>query len=128
MSERSIGHSTKVAEAEIAAELDRVQTESYGVGAHSISVTISEDSVVAILDIDLAVSEQTLLEAGKSENVKELRNGFQTAIEPTLRAIIERATGRSVSSFLSAMSVDPLYAVEVFRLKPAAAATILAEP
>lgn len=128
MSERPTGEWTKAAEAEIAAELDRVQTESYGVGANSISVTISDDSVVAILDIDLAVSEQTLLEAGKSENVKELRNGFQAAIEPTLRAIVERATGRSVSSFLSAMSIDPLYAVEVFRLEPAAAATTIAEP
>ena len=35
------------------------------------------------------------------------------------RAIVERATGRKVTSFLSNTSVPSLYSVEVFRLEAA---------
>jgi hypothetical protein len=33
-------------------------------------------------------------------------------------AIVERATGRTVVSFVSHMNIDPLYSVELFRMRP----------
>ena len=110
-----------VAEAKrsIAAEILRVQQESYGVGADEISVTIDEDLVVVVLDIELAVAERTLLAAGHDDAVKRMRESFQAAIAPTFRAIVERATGRAVRGFMSTVSIEPLYAVEIFRLVPA---------
>jgi uncharacterized protein YbcI len=104
----------------IAREIEQVQLESYGVGAESTTVTIDEDLVVVILETQLAPFEQTLLDAGRPEAIKDVRSNYQHAIGATFSAIVERATGRRVVSFLSSMSIEPLYAVELFRLGPAA--------
>lgn len=106
------------AEEKIARELVRVQEDSYGTGTRSTRVLIGEDAVVAILDIELSIAERTLLDAGKSEAIKTMRESYQLAIGPTFAAIVERATGRKVASFLSSVSIEPLFAVEIFRLEP----------
>lgn len=102
----------------IASEILRVQEESYGVGADAVAVTLDTDLVVVVLDIQLAVAERTLLAAGHADSVKRMRESFQAAIAPTFRAIVEHATGRAVRSFMSTVSIEPLYAVELFRLEP----------
>ncbi len=104
----------------IAEEIERVQRESYGVGSEKTTVTIGEDLVVVVLEVELAPFEQTLLDAGRPDAIKDVRENYQHAIGATFCAIVERATGRRVSAFLSSMSIDPLYAVELFRLAPAA--------
>ena len=50
--------------------------------------------------------------------MKSAREAFQDAIASTFKAIVERATGRRVDSFVSHMDVEDLYAVELFRLHP----------
>jgi uncharacterized protein YbcI len=118
MSEETTPSRTEI-EAAIADELLRVQLESYGAGASSIDVQVGPDSVLAVIDVELTPAERTLLSAGEADAVKLSREAFQEAIAPTFEAIVERATGRQVSSFLSAMNIDPLYSVEFFRLAPA---------
>lgn|SRR5262245_14527001 len=105
-------------ESQISDELSRVHDESYGAGVNASTVHLLPDSVVAILDVELTRAEQTLLDAGYPNEVKLTREGFQHAIEPTFRAIVEHATGRRVVAFMSAMSMEPVYSVEVFRLEP----------
>jgi uncharacterized protein YbcI len=114
---RDPGTSTGV-EAQIAVELDRVQQDSYGAGSRRVEVVIGPDLIMAIMDVELNRAEQTLMDSGQGTAVKEVRESFQEAIGPTFKAIVERATGRKVTSFMSMMSIDPLYAVEVFRLRP----------
>lgn len=48
----------------------------------------------------------------------EVRSRYQQAIEATFRAAVERATGRTVVSFVSATRLDPHWSIEVFRLAP----------
>lgn len=108
---------SEVAE-EIEREMLRVHEESYGTGASHTHVHVVGDFVLVILDVELTPAEQTLMDAGHSDSVKATRESYQQAIAPTFRAIVERATGRRVSSFLSAMSLEPLYSAEVFRLAP----------
>jgi uncharacterized protein YbcI len=103
---------------EIARELLRVLEESYGTGATETHVHVSGDFVLVVLDIVLTPAERTLLDAGHADAVKATRESYQTAIAPTFKAIVERATGRTVSGFMSSMSIDPLYAAEIFRLAP----------
>jgi uncharacterized protein YbcI len=103
----------------IADELIRVHEESYGAGATSIEVHLVDDSVMAVIDVELTPAERTLIGAGKHEAVKLTREAFQQAIAPTFTAIVEHATGRRVVSFLSIMNVEPLYSLEFFRLAPA---------
>lgn len=106
----------RAAREQITEEIVRVQEKAYGAGASSAQTTIDGDLVVVLIDVDLARSERTLLDAGHGDAVKRVRESFQKAIQPTFGAIVERATGRRVCSFMSMMSTDPVYQVEVFRL------------
>src|SRR5215208_3110630 len=99
-------------EAVIAEELLSVHRESYGTGATNIDIHVSGDTILAVIDIEITPAERTLLGAGQRDAVKLTREAFQQAIAPTFTAIVERATGRQVVSFLSAMNVEPLYSLE----------------
>ena len=105
---------------QIAAEILRVHEDSYGGGAGSVTTHVLGDLVVVVLDaLELSPSENTLIDGGHQRSVLSTRAAFQEAIEPTFRAIIERATGRRVDSFLSNTSLKPPFSVEIFRLAPA---------
>jgi uncharacterized protein YbcI len=104
---------------EIEREIRLVLEDSYGAGARAVQVHLSDEFVLIFLDVELTPAEQTLMDAGKTEAVKQTRESYQEAIGPTFTALIERATGRRVASFLSTISLDPLYSVEIFRLSPA---------
>ena len=95
-----------------------VHRASYGVGAEEIHVHVTGDFVLVALDVELTKAEQTLLDSGKPEAVTGIRESYQEVIGATFSAIVERATGRRVISFVSQMNVEPLYALEVFRLAP----------
>lgn len=100
----------------ITSEILEAQKDAYGTGATSARTLLDQDLIIVLIDVELARSEQTLMDAGRGDAVKAVREHFQAAIAPTFRAIVERATGRRVTSFLSVMSVDPVYQVELFRL------------
>jgi uncharacterized protein YbcI len=106
--------------AQIATEILRVHQDSYGTGAGKVTVHILDDAVFVLLDdLELSAIERTLLKGGREDSIAETRASFQEAIATTFRAIVERATGRTVTSFLSNTSVGSLYSVEVFRLAAA---------
>lgn len=79
-----------------------------------------DDLVVVLIDgLEFTVGERTLLDGGETAAVLNLRASFQKAIEPTFSAIIERATGRRVRTFLSNTDLTAPLSVEFFRLQPA---------
>jgi uncharacterized protein YbcI len=110
------------AKSEIAREIARVHQESYGEAAHNLEVSIEPGFVAVVMEIDLSPAERTLIGAGNAESVKISREAFQLAIAPTFRAIVERATGRTVASFASRTVLDTgtPWSAEIFRLGPAA--------
>jgi uncharacterized protein YbcI len=105
---------------QIARDMVRIHEDSYGIGTDNVAVHITDEAVLVIVDSGLTASERTLLDAGKTDIVRAVRRSFQEAIAPTFAAVVERATGRRVMSFLSEMSVDPVYSIEFFRLEPEA--------
>lgn len=102
---------------EIAREILRVHEDSYGTGGN-MTVHLSGDTVLIVIDVELTAAERTLIGASQHEAVKATREAYQQAIAPTFTAIVERATGRRVRSFISSMNVEPLYSIEFFRLEP----------
>lgn len=109
---------------EIARELLAVHEESYGKSAESVRVHLLQDDVVVFLDgIGLQRNEEFLIEKGRGDLVLATRSGFQQSIETTFRAVVEHATGRTVTAFLSSTSLDPPFCVETFRLAPLLDAT-----
>lgn len=106
-------------ERELADELLRLHTESYGKGAEAARVHLIDDLVVCLLDgVELLPNERFLIESGEEQGVLEVRARYQQAIESTFSAAVERATGRRVVSFTSQTKLDPDYSVEIFRLAP----------
>lgn len=109
---------------ELARELLAVHEDSYGTTAESVRVHVLDDDVVVFLDgIELQRNEEFLIEKGRADLVLATRSGFQQSIETTFRAVVERATGRTVTAFLSSTSLDPPFCVETFRLAPLQDAT-----
>jgi len=78
------------------------------------------NTVIVILDdLELLPNEEYLIEHGRADAVKDLREQFQQAIRPTFSAAVERATGRRVLGFASHAQLDePRFAIEIFRLDP----------
>jgi uncharacterized protein YbcI len=106
---------------ELAEELLRIHRETYGKGAQETRAYLLGNSVVCFLeDLELLPNEEFMLEREMADAVVEIRQRYQEAIGGSFIAAVERATGRRVTTFLSRMSVDPHFAVEIFRLAPAA--------
>ncbi len=112
------------AKEEIARELARVHDESYGPPALNLSVSLDDDVVAVLMDIELSPAERTLLDAGRPDAVRATREAYQEAIGEVFVAIVERATGRRVEGFASrtVLTESTPWAIEVFRLRPTAAA------
>lgn len=105
---------------QIAGDILQVHQDSYGTGAGEVAVHILDDVVIVILDeLELSPAEITLLEGGSREAVVTMREEFQSTIGATFGAIVERATGRRVTSFLSNTSLPARYSIEIFRLEGA---------
>jgi uncharacterized protein YbcI len=102
---------------EIAREMLRVHDEAYGeTSARDAKVYLMDDITLVVIDAVPTPAEQILLDAGRGDAVRGTREAFQEAIAPTFTAIVERATGRRVISFLSRMALEPFESLEYFRL------------
>lgn len=110
--------SAEAAKEEIAREIARVHADSYGEPATNVQVSLHPGFVAVLMDVRLSRAEETLLDAGHSDSVRETRETFQVAIAPIFSAIVERAIGRRVESFASSTIVEGSrpWSVEVFRL------------
>ena len=109
----------EAARRQIGTEMLEVHEASYGTGAENVKVHILDDLVIVWLnELELSVAERTLIEGGEARTVLRTRAAFQEAIEPTVTAIVERATGRRVANFLSTTILGPPCSVELFRLHP----------
>jgi uncharacterized protein YbcI len=86
------------------------------VGAHTY---LAPNLAVTVLDKCMTQSERTLVAAGNTDQVKQLRLHIQDAFAKPARELVERATGREVISFMSDHDVVADVAVEVFVLSPA---------
>jgi uncharacterized protein YbcI len=92
--------------AEISREVVRVHARFYGRGPTKARAIWRNDIVVVILEEIFTKAETLLVEAGSFDQVRLHRQAFQDQVEPLFRNIVEQATGRSVSAFLSQVSEE----------------------
>jgi uncharacterized protein YbcI len=114
-----VSPSPEAIKGQIARELVRVHEDSYGETAYNVEVVLHETLVAVVMDLELTPAEVTLIGSGYSDSVKESRETYQAAIGDTYIAIVERATGRRVTSFASRSVIegDRPWAMELFRLE-----------
>jgi uncharacterized protein YbcI len=104
--------------ASISNAITRLHRDHYGRGATTVRTIMQRNYVVCFLDDIYTPVERTLIEAGRSQSVRETRNLFQDAMSTNFRDSVEEATGRRVIAFMSQVHFGPDMAAEVFVLEP----------
>lgn len=89
-----------------------------GRGPTKARTTLGDNAVFVVLQDTLTRGERTLVGAGESEAVLDLRRRWQKVMRVSCSRQIERLTGRKVVGFMSDNHIDPDIAVEVFILAP----------
>lgn len=112
------GRSKSIGEvrAEIADGVGRLQSEYYGKGPTRAKAYYTEDLVVVVLSETFTRAEKTLVGHGETEAIQHIRRRFQQEMADEFKSIVERATGRVVSTFLSETNVEDDVSIEVFLL------------
>ena len=89
-----------------------------GRGPTRAKTTLGDNAVFVVLQDTLTRGERTLVGAGESEVVLDLRRRWQRVMRESCSQKIEGLTGRKVVGFMSDNHIDPDIAVEVFILEP----------
>jgi uncharacterized protein YbcI len=101
-------------------EMVRLYKELFGRGPASARTHFAgADCVVVTLEQSLTPAEQSLVELGELQRLRDVRMYFQYARERDFRETVERIVGRSVRGFVSGIDVVQDIATEVFYLVPA---------
>jgi uncharacterized protein YbcI len=96
----------------------RIHREFLGRGPDRARTTIAENLVVILLQDTLTKAEQSLIAAGRHEDVLCVRQTFQQTIRTEVVHAVEQLTGRTVAAFMSANHIDPDLACEILVLSP----------
>jgi len=88
----------------------------YGKGPERARTYLNDDYVFCALEGGLTRNEQTLVEAGEEEAVRQYRLLFQKTVTHTVTAAIEEITGRRVIGYHSQVTFNPMRAFEIFVL------------
>ncbi|HEY3944968.1 MAG TPA: Na-translocating system protein MpsC family protein [Solirubrobacteraceae bacterium] len=89
-----------------------------GRGPRQAKTTVGDNGVFVVLQDTLTRGELTLVAAGESEAVLDLRRRWQRVMRESCSRKVEQLTGRKVIGFMSDNHIDPDIAVEVFILEP----------
>jgi uncharacterized protein YbcI len=90
--------------------------EYTGRGPTKARTTIRDNVVLVMLEHTLNKGEQVLVSRGRSERVLALRHEYQEAMREESSQKVAELTGRRVIAFMSANSLDPDLASEIYVL------------
>ena len=111
----------------------RMTNELYGRGAARTRTFVTDEHVFCAMEGVLTAVERTLVEAGETELVRELRTRFMQMVRPVFAAEVARLLGRQVLAMEAQLVFDPDTLFLIFVLgdgrapEPAAAAGEIAE-
>lgn len=112
---------------DISAEVARIHAAAYERDHHErVSTLLEDDLVMCALRLELTHAETLLISHDHDGAVRDQRHAFELALAPTMSAAVERATGRTVSTFHTNTDLVSKLTLLVFILTAAAAA--LPEP
>jgi uncharacterized protein YbcI len=94
--------------------------EYTGRGPTRAQTHISGDLVSVVMADALTKAERSLVDDGKGETVRSLRQEFQRTMRKEMVSAVESLTGRKVIAFMSDNHIEPDMAIEAFVLEPRA--------
>jgi uncharacterized protein YbcI len=89
-----------------------------GRGPTQAKTTFGANAVFVVLQDTLTHGERTLVRAGESHVVLDLRRRWQSVMRDECSRKVEELVARTVIGFMSDNHIDPDLAVEVFILEP----------
>jgi uncharacterized protein YbcI len=112
--ERSLSEQPGGMLTQISNEVVRTLKESYGKGPDRAKAYLLDDVLLVVMRGGATTVEQTLLEAGEGDMVRNYRQVYQNHMGDRLIGIVERATGRKVATYQSQVLFWPFTSIEVF--------------
>ena len=112
-SERLVGGQLNAA---IARTVVRYHAEQLGRGPTKARAFHRDNVIVVVLEDVMTQAEHSLVDGGRADAVLHTRRAFQDIMRAYLRSTVERMTGCKVRAFMSANTVDPDMAAELFVL------------
>ncbi len=94
-----------------------LKKEFYGRGPTKAKTYINDNYFFCVLEGGLTRNEETLLNAGEEDLVRQYRLRFQEVMAGPTTEAIERITGRKVIGYHSQIVFDPPRAFEIFVLE-----------
>ena len=99
----------------------RLFREYYGRGPTKAKSYILDDRiVVCVLEETMTRVEQTLVQNGNGDKVRDVRLTFQEAMAEEFMGEVSRSMGREVLAYHSQLTIDPDIGFEFFVLEPPA--------
>lgn len=105
-------------ERDITREIVSLLKQHAGRGPVGARAYVHEDLIVLLMREAHTIAEQTLIGAGKSQDVADTRTQLASILRPQFEAAIERCTGRQVTAFLTATHDHPDLLAHIYVLKP----------
>jgi uncharacterized protein YbcI len=97
-----------------------MKKQYYGRGPTAAKAWLLDDYVFVALEGGLARNEETMLAAGKADDVRSYRLSFQETMGDTVMSAVAEITGRRVLTYHSQIVFDPVRTFEIFVLEPQA--------
>lgn len=104
--------------AQVSREIVQLYVKLYGRGPTRAKTYVEDDYLLCVLDDLFTPAEQTLIQAGEGDHVHASRRAFQEALRKEFREIVERASERSVRTFMSQVNIESGSAIELFLFEP----------
>lgn len=95
-----------------------LQKEFGGKGPTQCKTFIEINLILVLFGGGFTAAEQTLFEAGKFVDVRQVRTAFSDSMELRFTEKIEELSGREVVAFMAASHQDPDLVLEAFVLAP----------
>ena len=98
----------------ISTEVVRTLKESFGKGPVKAKSYLLDDFLLVVMRGGATVAEETMLERGHGDLVRQFRQTYQNEMGDSLIAKIESLTGRKVINYQSQVLFDPQIVIEIF--------------
>ena len=105
--------------ANISRRIVQLHKEYYGKGPTKAKTYYHDDLVVVLMRGGFTKVEETLLQSGRGDAVKQQRAEFQQAMRDPFKQVVEEETGRNVVAFMSTSHQHPDLLGELFVLESA---------
>jgi uncharacterized protein YbcI len=102
--------------AAISREMVRIKADHYGKGPSEAKSYVCDNIILAVLKGGLTRVEETLVAAGDTALIREVRLRFQEQMKDSFTGAVERILNRKVIGYQSQIVINPTYIFELFVL------------